>query len=104
MSAAGVPVQYGSQLVEIADGLLMKFGEASKEQIDLHGARIGNQLREQWGEDYDSRVEAVNNLLADIAEKYPLIGNLLDNAPYVFADVWTMISLWNVAEHRNSHA
>jgi hypothetical protein len=100
MAEAGVPQQYGGQMYEQVNGLLERFAEASPDQVRAHTESVGAKLRETWGGEYAARVQAVNDLLAEVATKNPVVAELLDEAPHAFADPWVMQSLWNVAEHR----
>jgi hypothetical protein len=100
MAAAGIPAQYGGTLVGQVDRLLTRFSQAEPDDVSRHYQAVGEKLRQDWGDQYSVRVQAVNDLLADAAESHPLVANLLDRRPYAFSDPWVMQTLWMVAEHR----
>lgn len=101
MATAGIPARLGGTLAGQVDRLLSQFSKADPDAVIKHYQATGERLRQDWGDQYSARVQAVNDLLADVAEQNPLVANLLDRRPFAFSDPWIMQTLWMVADHRN---
>jgi len=61
----------------------------------------GAKLRAEWGADFDRRVDAIGAHLADLAQRHPVIGTILDSMPYTLSDPAIMHWMWQVLAHRN---
>jgi len=100
MSDAGIPKHLGAPIFAAVDSLAGKFANASPQAVEAHVGSVSYQLRQAWGSEHAVRAQAVADLIAQMAEKHPRIGQLVDAAPWLLADVGIAQALWNVIEHR----
>jgi hypothetical protein len=103
LADAGIPAMWGGPIYETADRLLQKFAQADEGDIQTHIQSVNARLKAEWGDQYASRLGAVDSLIAELAAKHPVVDSLIRSAPYVFADERTMAWLAHVAERRNRH-
>lgn len=101
MSEAGVPSQYGRTLVAQIDQVMAKLEGASEKDVTAHVASVTSTLKERWGDKFAARLDAVDELVTDVATKSEFVANLIDHFPHAFADPWVMETLAYVAEHRS---
>lgn len=100
MSDAGIPKHLGAPIFAAVDSLAGKFANASPQAVEAHVGSVSYQLRQAWGSEHAVRAQAVADLIAQMAEKHPRIGQLVDAAPWLLADVGIAQAPWNVIEHR----
>jgi len=97
LKAGGVPVHLANPIVE---GLIRADRAVGTGDPALHVQKVAAQLRQTWGDEYQSRVDRVADLVARMAETDDGLGKMLDRAPHLIADLQAMEYLDRVAAHR----
>jgi hypothetical protein len=97
----GVPQHLAAPILE---GVIGNFDTLAGADEDSRQAKLSESqavLRKWWGDDFDARFSKVNDLVADMLEASPELGEMFDNAPWLFAaNPAVMDYLDRVAQHR----
>jgi len=99
LSDAKVPAHLGAPIVERVESTIKRLGEMSPDDRDFQVEQFCGKLRERWGTDYKARTDAIADLLATASAKHERIGELIDAAPWLIADVAVAEWLWSVVEY-----
>jgi len=100
LSDAGVPPHLGPVIHTRVNTNAEKLGNASQQVKDAHVYSVDYQLSQDWGSEYETRCQAVNDLLLQLGEKHPWIRQILEKERWLLVDVPIAHALWNVIEHR----
>jgi hypothetical protein len=103
LSRAGIPQAYAPTLLENTYRDLIELTESGAEALSARVSSVKAELMTRWGDDYQRRLDAVDDLLADAVEADPTVAHTFERAPWIFAcSLWSMESLDRVASHRAS--
>jgi len=59
------------------------------------------QLQQAWGAEAQARGQAVADLIVQIAEKHPVVREIMITAPHLLADAGLAQHLWSVIEQQS---
>jgi hypothetical protein len=97
----GIPAHLAPSILE---GVIKNFDTLAGADESARAAALSAsqaKLREYWGQDFDARLNQVDELVADMVEASPELGDMYDRAPWLFAaDPAVMEYLDRVAQHR----
>ncbi|MEX0734558.1 MAG: hypothetical protein WD944_06500 [Steroidobacteraceae bacterium] len=97
LSAAQIPPRLASTLMERVDHVAKIMGDLSPDDREIKAGAMRADLQQKWGADYKANVELVSDFVARAAEKSPLLGDILDHAPFLLADTYLAESLLSIA-------
>jgi hypothetical protein len=101
LARGGIPQAYAPQLVENLFRDFAELSEVSEGERESRLSSVQSTLKTHWGDEFQTRLDRVNDLLADAMEADPTIAHAIERAPWAFhVNVWTMETLDRVAEHR----
>lgn len=94
---AGIPNEIARYAHEAMTGLGSRLATADQAQIESHMANFRSQLEQQWGEQFQARMDRTIDFIADIDGPF---GELLAEKTWLIADPLLFLKLETLAEHR----
>jgi len=102
LAAASIPDHLAAPIAEGVVRASQATKGASAGEVQVIAQSVAGKLRDAWGDQFDTRLAAVEDLLDDMAEADPLIGAIVDRMPHAFAaDLAVMTHLDTVAQYRS---
>lgn len=99
---AGIPAHLGPALVDAVNHISNKVSPTDERGIQTHLQSTANALRTQWGDQFDTRFAAITDLVCELGEGDPAVGEILDQAPWlIFASEAAMDYLGRIVDHRS---
>lgn len=99
---AGLTRHWGDQIarsaLDVQRAVTDERGVVSQERVQAHVARVEKRLRAEWGDAFDAKREAIDALLDEIADKHPAVAAVLDQAPHLVVDPFTLHYLAQLAD------
>lgn len=99
-AGAGIPKHLGGPLFGVIESTSKRFADADEatRQSQIH--HVTSQLQSLWGDKFKDRLDAVDELVCDLASRSSAVGELLDESPWFLADVSAMAWLDTIAQHK----
>ncbi len=99
-----IPKHLGGPIFEAIDQVGQQLRDATPGERGAKIAEVIGALKQQWGDDFYARRDAIDERLASAAAKHPKVDELLYGCPWLLADirVWQWLDL--VAQHAGKSA
>lgn len=99
---AGIPAHLGPALVDAVNHISNKVSPTDERGIQTHLQSTASALRTQWGDQFQARFDAITDLVCELGEGDPTVGEILDQAPWlIFASEAAMDYLGRIVDHRS---
>lgn len=100
MSAAEIPKHLGGPIFESINNVAGRLANASPSDRDAAIQSTAMQLHASWGDQFDKRLDAIDELIFTATEKHPRFAEIIYSAPWLLADPALLTHLDTVAQHR----
>jgi hypothetical protein len=99
-SAAGIPKELGGSLFQAIDQHASRIVDGTPDQQQSAINVTAGLLRQRFGDQFNARIDAIDEIVAIATATSAALAELMDERPWLLADLEVMLTLDAIAQHR----